>query len=247
MSNQLKLLVNSYYDLESSRIVMGNRLKKKKDGTLQKVVNQENYAVGKIDFLEDLYTLFEMKEKELEKQILNELKNYKIYTEFLKGVKGCGTLLSGILLSNFDIEKATTVSKFYAFAGICKGLIKGKKWDAKKKVFIETDDLIQRDKLTGGYCSPFNKNLRSKLLGVLAGSFLKCQSSYSIYYYNYKNRKEQEFKGNKEYTKMRIHRMSNRYMIKMFLSDFWLKWREIEGLPIRCSYAEEYLNKVHFA
>lgn len=38
---------------------------------------------------------------------------------------------------------------------------------------------------------------------------------------------------------------AQRYMVKMFLLAFWKKWRTIENLPIRMSYAEEYLHKFH--
>lgn len=245
MSNHLKLLVNSFYDIQLNRNVLLNRLKLKKNGESQKVIDGKTFDKESYFFLEALLKILEDQEKLCEKEIEKELKQHKIYNEFLLNVKGVGTLMSGTLLANFDIQKANTVSKFYAFSGICKGLVQGRKWDSKLKGFVITDDLIQRDKLTAGFSSPFNKNLRSKLLGVLAGSFLKCNSPYRLYYDNYKNRKEQEFRGNKEYSKMRIHRMANRYMIKMFLSDFWTKWREVEGLSARCSYAEEYLNKKH--
>lgn len=41
------------------------------------------------------------------------------------------------------------------------------------------------------------------------------------------------------------HQAALRYMCKMFLAEFWEKWREIEGLPCRPSYAEEYLGRFH--
>lgn len=41
------------------------------------------------------------------------------------------------------------------------------------------------------------------------------------------------------------HNMAVRYMIKEFLSDFWVAYRVVEGLPIRCRYEEEKLGIVH--
>jgi hypothetical protein len=247
MSNNLKLLVNSFSDIQLQRVVLSNRIKLKKDGTGQKVNDGKTLRVEDYSFLRVLLDEISLQEERLKKEINKELKTYKIYNEFLINVKGIGDTLAGILLANFDIYKADTVSKFYAFAGICKGLVRGIKWIGKagNKKPVRTDILVQRDRLTEGFSSPFNKDLRSKLLGVLAASFLKSNSPYRLFYDNYKNRKEQEFKGNKDYSKLRIHRMANRYMIKMFLSDFWTKWREIENLPIRIPYAEEYLGKVH--
>lgn len=46
-------------------------------------------------------------------------------------------------------------------------------------------------------------------------------------------------------TKGHMHNKAMRYMVKMFLRDLWLRWREIEGLPIRPSYQEEYLKHKH--
>ncbi len=31
-------------------------------------------------------------------------------------------------------------------------------------------------------------------------------------------------------------------MVKMFLADFWKKWRELEGLEVGLSYAEKFLG-----
>jgi len=36
-------------------------------------------------------------------------------------------------------------------------------------------------------------------------------------------------------------------MVKMFLKDLYVAWRELEGLEIRRPYEEEYLGRVHHA
>lgn len=38
---------------------------------------------------------------------------------------------------------------------------------------------------------------------------------------------------------------AKRYMIKMFLKDLYAAWRQVEGLPVRAPYQEEYLGHVH--
>lgn len=43
------------------------------------------------------------------------------------------------------------------------------------------------------------------------------------------------------------HKDAVRYMVKMFLLDFWIAWRKLEGLDVRVPYAEEYLNRKHHA
>ncbi len=39
-----------------------------------------------------------------------------------------------------------------------------------------------------------------------------------------------------------IHKMANRYMIKCFLTDLWVEWRTLEGLPVCAPYADEKLR-----
>jgi len=43
------------------------------------------------------------------------------------------------------------------------------------------------------------------------------------------------------------HTAACRYMVKMFLAELWARWRELEGLPTRSTYAEEYLGRKHHA
>jgi len=40
-------------------------------------------------------------------------------------------------------------------------------------------------------------------------------------------------------------RAAKRYMVKMFIKDLYVAWREIEGLPVRVPYQEEYLGHKH--
>lgn len=73
----------------------------------------------------------------------------------------------------------------------------------------------------------YNPFLKTKLLGVLGGSFLKGKRSKDAYYhelyYNYKNRimNDERHAGK---TKAHIHFMANRYMIKYFLQDLFVAW-----------------------
>jgi len=99
---------------------------------------------------------------------------------------------------------------------------------------------------------------------VLAGSMIKQKGresngrrNYAVeFYYPYKNRLEnssREVKHGKFMVPWKDvsngHRdaAAKRYMIKMFLQDLYVAWRNIAGLPTRVPYAEEYLGKVHSA
>lgn len=44
---------------------------------------------------------------------------------------------------------------------------------------------------------------------------------------------------------LRIHRAALRYMIKMFLIDFWVAWRKCEGLEVSPTYHEAILGHKH--
>ena len=94
-------------------------------------------------------------------------------------------------------------------------------------------------------------------MGVLGPLFLKHRSSYTDFYYNYKNRQEQDAKwgvhndGKKDVpagertSKLRRHNQAMRYMVKMFIKDLYVAWRTIEGLLVSDPYEEVYLGRRH--
>lgn len=263
----MKIAVKAYYDFQEMRLQMGGRLKVKKDGADQKIPDgQGEYVITERDreFLTGLYGVADDQDVLIEKWIAKQLKGVPVWTEFLKNVKGVGPIIAAVLITEFDIHRATTVSKMWQFAGLNPTPVRGMKWvkTAKPKtyqpkdgdvirrmgdrVLVRTHDMVRGDRLTSGYMSPFNGFLRTKLCGVLAGSFIKSKSPYSRFYYDMKQRYENE-DGWSDETKMHRHRAATRYMIKMFLIDLYKAWRELEGLPVRPSYQEEYLDHKHVA
>lgn len=106
----------------------------------------------------------------------------------------------------------------------------------------------------------FNPFLKTKLIGVLGGGFLKVKESpYKVAYYNYKNRMENHAKygihndkkkdenGRMITSKGRRHAMATRYAVKRFLVDLYVAWRTIEGLPVAKEYSEAKLGMIHAA
>lgn len=256
----IRALIRTMYDFQDLRIRMANRLAKKKDGSDQAVVDKRELWVAEIPVMVDVWQDACNIEKKLAKAIENELAGIEIYKRFLKEVIGCGPLMSAVLISEIDIEKATTVSKIWQYAGLNAGMVKGNKAEGSKKdgtfKVIKTNDLVRGDKKTPGYLCPYNSWLRSKLMGVLAPLFIKHNSPYRKYYDEYKKRLEHSEKMVKHSGKdmpwkdvSKAHRdmAAKRYMIKMFLLDLYKVWRELEGLPIRKPYLEEYLGKTHCA
>lgn len=248
---RVKGIVRTIYDYQDIRIKMGNRLRFKADGEDQKgngtemVVNVED-----IPSLVDAYQDSKEIEDSLVKSLKKELKGIPVYDKFLKDVKGIGPMMASVIISEYDIHKAHTISAMNQYTGLNPGLVKGRKMKDGK--IVVTDTMIKGDKLTAGFLAPYNARLRTKMIGVLGPSFLKSKSPYSEFYYNYKTRLENEdrlIEGKdkkwNETTAKHRHNAAVRYMIKAFIRDLYYAWREIEGLPTRCPYEEEYLGIKH--
>ena len=90
----------------------------------------------------------------------------------------------------------------------------------------------------------FNPFLKTKLVGVLGGCLMKTKGEYKGVYDGYKHRLENHPK-HAEKSKGHRHNMAVRYMIKIFVQDLWLKWREVAGLPITAPYSEAKLGLKH--
>lgn len=92
----------------------------------------------------------------------------------------------------------------------------------------------------------YNPTLKTKLMGVLAGCLIKAKDPvYSAIYYDYKSRLEKNPKHENK-TPGQRNAMAQRYMIKQFLRNLWVTWRELEGLEVVEPYEVAKLgNKPH--
>lgn len=92
----------------------------------------------------------------------------------------------------------------------------------------------------------YNPKLKTKLMGVLAGSFLKQKDpTYSKIYYDQRMRYD-----NSSYYKnksdMQKNMMAQRYMVKEFIRALWIAWRTHEGLVVDEPYEVAKLgNRPH--
>jgi len=279
----LRMYVRTREDYQASRKRIDNRLGRKADGSHQKVQDSHIFSGEDIENFTDLAKQAKDQEKSIEKMLKKVLERFPIYTSWLKDVKGIGEVGAGWLIGEFDIFVATTVSKMWQYSGFNPGLVRGKKRIAKAKYkaemgeiisemdniksggkdyIIQSNEMIRGDRPTEGFVLPYNKNLRTHLIGVMAPNFVKQQTNYALeFYYPYKTRLEneesivintgKERKGDgkawKDVSKGHRNNAALRYMMKMFLKDLYVAWRDIEGLPVRPSYAEEYLGKKHIA
>jgi hypothetical protein len=186
--------------------------------------------------------------------ILNE---YPIYTQWLEQVKGIGPAMAGVIISEIDISKARYPSSLWKYAGLdVAGDGGGRSRKAEhlvRREFVnKAGEVKQRDSIT------FNPFLKTKLVGVLASSFLRVKDSpYADVYRDYKHRLESHVKyqdgqldeEGKAVKGLKGHRhnMAMRYMVKRFLVDLYKAWRTIEGLPVSPEYHEAKLGHVHVA
>lgn len=267
----IRLLVRAREDFQSMRKRMDNRIGRKATGE-QQDIDQRMMLAKDVSMFEGIADDARDQEKTIEKELKKVLKRFDIYNEYLVDVKGVGTIAAAHIVGNIDIHKAKTVSKIWQYCGYNPSKIRGKKWVSTKnpetyepksgkvlkrlddRVLVLTTERIRGDKLTPGFISPFNKNLK-KALFVLAGGFIKAQAPHALdYYYPYKERLEQrtdKVTHNGEKVPWKDvsdgHRdmAAKRYMLKMFLKDLYVVWRELEGLDVREPYKDEYLGKVH--
>lgn len=79
----------------------------------------------------------------------------------------------------------------------------------------------------------YNAWLRTKLVGVLAGNFIKLRSPWRMFYDDYKHRKQTAGWGRSDAHR---HNAALRFMVKMLLLDIHHKWRTHLGLSVRQPY-----------
>ncbi len=213
-------------------------------------------------------------EENMKKTIAAELGYHKIYIDFLQSQKGCGPIMSAMLISEIkDISWFKNPSHLWSYAGYSVNLLSRctkcghvsavrdfadgscPKCHSNNVEETGTGRAVRREK---GHQSNWNSHLKTKLY-VLAGCLLKSGNpTYTKIYRDYKNRLENRDctmppeRHNDEgkvdahgCTKGHRQNMAMRYMIKMFLLDLDIAWRKSSGLPPTQTYQEAKLNKKH--
>lgn len=239
LRQSLKIMVRVHYDYQRERMRLDGMLGIKKDGEKKKGTpdRDETFLLmlkhrrDQVLAMEETTVTGTKIGSRLEGGIVQEVHKHPLWKAFLADVKGCGEAIAAVIITEFDITKAPTVSNLWSFAGLAPG----------------------KDRKEKGKKCPYNQFLRSKLCGLLGPSFLKCGSPYAQFYYDYKHRLESKDWGmeSKNPTDKKRpkaghqHKAATRYMIKMFLKDLYVAWRTLEGLPVREPYQAEYLDHRH--
>ena len=194
----------------------------------------------------DLYFRFVSEEAKHIRRLLAILEDFPIWTEFLRGVRGIGPVMAGVLISGFDIHRARYVSTLYKYSGL--HVIRSKEGyraqRKRKEDLIEMEYVDAKGKTQTKMGLGYNPWLRAKIIGVMGPLFLKHQSPYANIYYALKHREETNPKL-KDLTKLHRHNRAIRYMMKIFLADLYTKWRTLENLPVHPTYHEEKHLCVH--
>ena len=174
-------------------------------------------------------------------KVLNE---FPIYTAFLEDVKGVGPAMAGVIISEIDIAKAEYPSSLWKYSGLdVAGNGAGR--SRKAEHLVDAEYVDKEGEIKTRKSITFNPFLKTKLVGVLASSFLRAgDNTYSKIYNDYKTRLEHH-ENHKEKTKGHRHNMAMRYMVKRFLVDLYAAWRPLEGLAVAPEYSEAKLGKKH--
>jgi hypothetical protein len=146
--------------------------------------------------------------------------------------------MAGVLISELDPHKAKWPSSFHRYAGVGGSQSRNKE-DLIDVTYTDKDGNEKTKKSIS-----YNPFLKAKLMGVMASLFLKGNAQYKEHYDRYKHRIQTSpnWEGK---SKGHIHMASQRYMMKIFLTDLWKVWRELEGLEVGLSYAEQYHGENH--
>ncbi len=166
-----------------------------------------------INPLQEYYLQLDSVEKSIAKYLSDSVKKEKIWQNYLSKTKGIGPILSAGLINLIDIKKARHISSLWKFAGF--DVVDGK-----------------APKLKKGQKTTWNPLMRN-LCWKIGKAFLMSKSPYKKLY---DDRKKWETKKYKKLTKMHIHNRAQRFMIKRFLADLWLFWREQENLALSMPY-----------
>jgi hypothetical protein len=94
-----------------------------------------------------------------------------------------------------------------------------------------------RDRRISGWLSPYNGSLKT-LCWKVGTSFMRCRSPYRRVYDRYRER----YDTARDWTKGHCDMAAKRAMVKMFLSHYWERARQVAGLAIRAPYVAEYLG-----
>lgn len=152
-----------------------------------------DYIKTKVDYsLVEQYMKLCDAENGLGKAVAAEVYAHPMWSAFFEGVKGCGPLMAGICLAYLDPYKARHASSFWRYCGLDvvydekSGTMRGNgRWHTEVREYQAKDGTKQeKNSLT------YNPFVKTKIVEVLVGSFLKAGDNYySRIYRDFRNRR----------------------------------------------------------
>lgn len=211
----LRALVDTRESTQKTRLAFNNRIKAIERGA-------DTAPKTTLDALKRLKDQFQAIELGVDAHITELVRDITI-VEHMCGVKGIGKILAARLVSMIDISRSPHVSSLWRYAG------------------FGVDEEGRADRPRKGQKRKDNKRLKVAC-HVVAMSFLKLNSPYRKIY----DDARVYYEANRaDWTKMHQHRAAIRKMMKVFLQHLWLRWRQLEGLPISEPYVAERLGHSH--
>jgi len=208
-------IIEDYYDIQKMRIETENQIRSIEQGK-----SKGNEAFLREKILPYMKTM----EKEIIKYSKEDLENYKIYTLWLKNIKGIGPILGlGLISWIEDIKKFATISKLWCYFGQAVG---------------EDGRAVRKKK-----GEKVNWNTRLKVLAWKIGeSFVKTKGGYRKLYEQFRAEYDEKWKTpedcgspvcikHKKCFDAHRYAAAKRKTVKVFLAHLFMKWRELEGLP----------------
>jgi hypothetical protein len=246
----MNFLVKALYDCQGERIRYGNRLQNLEDNGRISQTNKENLEsiTGK---------RMQVMESEVKKIVKKEVQKYRIWSEWLKDVKGIGEPLVAVLIKHILNKTRAEYKDLYG----------GYYWGPDPNKFNEAnrEELLKKQEgtptgvvRTGIICFPtrsalhayaglhvingkaakrkqgqpanWNNFLKTKA-SLLADCIVKNGLSYRAVYDNFRRQE-----GEKGLKAGHAHNRAMRHTIKIFLSHFWTVARLQEGLAVEAPY-----------
>jgi len=241
------------YDVQKWRIAVGNRY-----GNAEALLTAQDREYFKR--VED--TLLDV-EKAGTNRLAVALKTIPIWEQFLKGVKGIGPKMGALLIAETHIENCHTVSKLWAWWGVhvvdghAARRVAGEKanfspFRKAKLVKVCAESMLK--KKSPPYYERYVEYKHRKET-QLVSPCMCCKGAGVAKRMNDETNKKEEVQcwncggtgGPAPWgmTPEHRHRAALRYMVKLFLIDFWRTWRELEGLSVPATYGETYQKELH--
>lgn len=215
-----------------------------------------------------MWSQLRMIESGIADELANIISKFDMWNSFLVGVNGIGPTLAACLISTINMKKCYTVQSLWKYCGLDvvinkngegEGRSKKAEHMEKRKYIDKEGNIKERMSLT------YNPWIKMKLMGTISGMFMKLNKEYRSIYDDIKLRLNESERPNimrpkisngqpvtdkktgevilvPAYPKARINMMSQRYMVKMFLLDYWVHGRILLGEPLDVPYAQDKLG-----